>query len=204
MTTKDQYERLYKDKPLAFGGSPSSLVVELCDLLPVGSTVLDLGAGQGRNALYLASRGYHVTVVELTSSGCEQMQEAARKQGLSLDTCIEGDISSPEIIGQVGNYDAVLCINVLPFLTEEGVGRVIAAMQEKTNPGGYMLISAFMVESASRKEEYLNRGKFRFIPEELRERFRGFSVISVYDEGISNNCLDGKPRYVARLIAQKR
>ena len=204
MTTKDKYETLYRDNPQAFGNSPSSLVVELCDLLPTGSTILDLGAGHGRNALYLANRGYRVTAVELTEAGCQQMQTTAIEQGLSLDACIRGDISSPEIIEQLGSYNAILCINVLPLLTEEGVGRVISAMREKTNPNGYIAISAFMVEGAGKRQEYLDKGKFRFIPGELRERFSDFSIVSLYDEGLSINCLDGKPRYVARLIAQKR
>ncbi|MEK6921728.1 MAG: methyltransferase domain-containing protein [Nanoarchaeota archaeon] len=186
MTPKDTYEQIYTKDPAVFGTTPSSLVLELADLLPQGSTVLDLGAGQGKNAFYLANKGYRVTAVELTETGCQQMRDTAAKEGISLDACIEGDITSPEILAQLKNYDAILCINVLPLLTEEGVERVIAAIGEKTNPRGYMVISAFMVESPGKRQVYVDKGKYRFVPEELRVRFSDFSIVSAYDEGLSH------------------
>ncbi len=53
------------------------LHAELIDLLPApGTTILDVGAGSGRDAAWLASRGYHVVAVEPSN--------AMRAQGRTL------------------------------------------------------------------------------------------------------------------------
>jgi SAM-dependent methyltransferase len=49
---------------------------------------LDLAMGQGRNALYLASRGWNVTGVDLSDEGIRQARDAAKKLGVSLDAVL--------------------------------------------------------------------------------------------------------------------
>src|SRR5260370_42395303 len=56
----DAKHRLATEAPLA---EPASIVRELLPLLPVGPA-LDIACGTGRHALFLASRGQHVTAVE--------------------------------------------------------------------------------------------------------------------------------------------
>ena len=45
---------------------PSALLVENRALLPPGGRALDIAMGSGRNALYLASLGFHVTGVDVS------------------------------------------------------------------------------------------------------------------------------------------
>ncbi len=49
-------------------GEASPAVQRLPELLPSGK-VYDAGAGQGRNALWLAEHGYDVTAVEVSPEG---------------------------------------------------------------------------------------------------------------------------------------
>jgi 2-polyprenyl-3-methyl-5-hydroxy-6-metoxy-1,4-benzoquinol methylase len=52
---------------------------------------LDLGMGQGRNALYLATKGWKVTGVDISDEGVRLAREAATKQKLAVDA-IEADL----------------------------------------------------------------------------------------------------------------
>ena len=51
-----------------WSGGPNALVAELLDDLPPGDAV-DLAAGEGRHALWLADRGWRVTAVDFAEAG---------------------------------------------------------------------------------------------------------------------------------------
>ncbi len=48
-------------------------------------TVLDLGCGVGRHALYLAREGFHVTAVDLSTNGLNHLHQEAVREALEID-----------------------------------------------------------------------------------------------------------------------
>ena len=54
------YDERYAQVRDLFGADPEPILVQFADRLKPGSVVLDIGAGQGRNARFLAARGYTV------------------------------------------------------------------------------------------------------------------------------------------------
>ena len=176
MRVQDYYNKRYGENRAVFGTEPHKVVVELADRLPPQSTVLDLGAGQGRHTFYLANRGHRVTAVELTERGCSQIQTTAEQEGISLDACIEGDIRDASILAQLGTYDAVISVGVFISLDPLGVERVAAAMRERTNPLGYIAVSAFMEPDPEKRKEYLAGGDYYLFPGELQDKFAGMAV----------------------------
>jgi SAM-dependent methyltransferase len=63
--TRDSYDELYRSAPAVWTGRPNrQLVVETSDLPP--GSALDAGAGEGGDALWLASRGWRVTAVDFS------------------------------------------------------------------------------------------------------------------------------------------
>jgi tellurite methyltransferase len=53
------WEKGYADLEAKTFGGPSAEIIDLADQMPHGGTVLDMGCGEGRNALFLARRGLH-------------------------------------------------------------------------------------------------------------------------------------------------
>ncbi|MGH3449676.1 MAG: class I SAM-dependent methyltransferase, partial [Haloechinothrix sp.] len=69
-------EFLFTDRP------NQTLVAEVAEL-PVGRA-LDLGAGQGRNAVWLAERGWQVTAVDFSPVGLERAETLAAAKGVKM------------------------------------------------------------------------------------------------------------------------
>lgn len=104
------------------------------------SRVLDLGCGQGRNALYLTLLGHDVTAVDKNAESLAFLEDIASREDLSLTTKAY-DIATADISG---TYDFIVSTVVLMFLDAERIPDIIHNMQEHTTVGGYNLIVCAM------------------------------------------------------------
>ena len=101
---------------------------------------LDLGCGQGRNALFLAQHGFDVTAVDQNELSLEILQSIVEQEDLEMPVGLY-DINSASI-GQT--YDFIVSTVVLMFLQAERIPAIIQNMQEQTSIGGYNLIVCAM------------------------------------------------------------
>ena len=79
------YEQLHRTTGWAYGEQPDDLLAEALAGIPPGPAV-DLGGGQGRHALYLASRGFAVELVDLSDDALGQARRSAAELGLQVRT----------------------------------------------------------------------------------------------------------------------
>ena len=79
-----EWDSRYAGAELVWTAEPNRFVVaELQDLPP--GRVLDLGAGEGRNAVWLASRGWQVTAVDFSAVGLDKGRRLAEASSVSVD-----------------------------------------------------------------------------------------------------------------------
>ncbi|MCW2645806.1 MAG: NAD(P)/FAD-dependent oxidoreductase [Pseudonocardiales bacterium] len=77
------WDERYRSRAQNWSGNPNPvLVAEVADLVP--GTALEAGAGEGADALWLASRGWHVTGVELSTTALERAAAQADRLGLQI------------------------------------------------------------------------------------------------------------------------
>ncbi|MFI6041557.1 class I SAM-dependent methyltransferase [Nocardia sp. NPDC051321] len=84
MSTTDAvtfWNEVYAARPAATDPRPNDLLAETVTGLPSGD-VLDLGCGDGGDALWLARRGWQVTAVDISSVAVERLTRLARSAGL--------------------------------------------------------------------------------------------------------------------------
>jgi SAM-dependent methyltransferase len=81
---RDWWNATFRGEGTGFNKEPNHLLVETVAKLRPG-TALDVAMGQGRNAIYLASRGWKVTGVDFSDEGVRLARDAAAAQHLSLD-----------------------------------------------------------------------------------------------------------------------
>lgn len=96
---------------------------------------LDLGAGEGSDAIRLALLGYEVHAVEVSSIGAKKIKNFAREAQAKVRVTASDILDfTPE-----GLYDVVICNGVLHYVEDKE--SVISLMQNATCPGGLNVIS---------------------------------------------------------------
>lgn len=77
------WDHRYSGGALVWGREPNAFVAEhLTGLSP--RRALDLGCGQGRNAIWLAGQGHDVTALDLSPVAIEQARELAAEAGVEV------------------------------------------------------------------------------------------------------------------------
>lgn len=122
----------YRTTDLVWTANPNQfLVAEVAELTP--GTALDLGAGEGRNAVWLAQRGWQVTAVDFSAVGLAKAAQLADAAGVTLTTvCADvGDYVPP-----AGGFDLVAVL-YLPAAVRAGMHRRAA---DAVAAGGTLLV----------------------------------------------------------------
>lgn len=85
----------YADGLRVYGEAPNAFLAEACAQIPAGP-VLCLAEGEGRNAVYLAQGGHHVTAVDLSAVGLDKAARLATKCGVEIAT-VHADLADDAI-----------------------------------------------------------------------------------------------------------
>ncbi|WP_030019688.1 class I SAM-dependent methyltransferase [Streptomyces monomycini] len=108
--------------------------------------VLDLAGGDGGDALRLAARGHHVTIVDYAPAMLTAAAERAGAAGLTdLIACVEADVNALPAEITDGEFDVVLCHSLLQYVDD--VRHTLAASLAPLRPGG--LFSAMAINRHS-------------------------------------------------------
>jgi cyclopropane fatty-acyl-phospholipid synthase-like methyltransferase len=139
------YGELYRGDDLYWGTSPSQLVKKFGELAPAGKA-LDLGMGEGRDALYIASLGFDVTGVELTDSGVVKCQKLAEQKGYRVRTICE-DARDYKVAKN--RYSLIACINLFQFMTKIEAQAIVTQVVGGLKRNGLFLCQAFTIDDPS-------------------------------------------------------
>ena len=143
-------------------------------IVPIGK-VLDMGCGQGRNALYLGLKGFDVTAVDNNPHAVQNVEELARIEELNV-RAFEYDLNAANIQEK---FDYMVATVVFMFLMPRYVPDVIANMKEHTNPGGYnLIVSAMDTEDFPCPMPF----PFKFGEGELREYYKDWELVEYKEE----------------------
>lgn len=135
------WEDTYKMKKsgCAFSEKASSEFYDLVKQLTTRAKVLDLGCGDGRNAIFLAENGFDVTAVDISEAGIKKLQYWIHKKGLSIETVI-GDIRYYEF---TDTFDMIVAHGCLHLIEREYWISLIEQIKFHTNVDGYNVIAVF-------------------------------------------------------------
>ena len=131
----NSFDNTYDENPEMFG-HPYKELQDYFNKRTRRGILLDLGCGQGRDSIFLASLGFQVTAVDISKVGINQMIKKAQTMGLEIDGIVNDiqnlklqrkfdvilfdmllhgfeDSTQLELLGKYSNYlnqDGILCI----------------------------------------------------------------------------------------------
>lgn len=127
------WDERYAGPELVWGSGPNCFVAGELAALPPGRAI-DLGTGEGRNAIWLAERGFTVTGVDFSRVGLARAAELAAERGVSVDW-VHADLLGYQ--PTPGGYDLVLIAYIQ--LPADRLTELVRTAAAAVAPGGTLL-----------------------------------------------------------------
>jgi SAM-dependent methyltransferase len=165
----EDWDARYAGSERLFSSRADGSLIELVASLPPG-TALDVGAGEGRNALWLAGGGWDVTAIDISNVALARLRQQAAEAGLRIRTEV-ADMSDYLAIG--GQFDLIVVANLHPEPMERA--RLFAGVPAALREGGHLFLVGHHVDSLGiagppdAKRLYTEAG--------LRSAFSGLEVV---------------------------
>lgn len=168
----ERWEERYARPGFYYGEAPNDFLVAVEPQLPRGAEILSIGEGEGRNAVFLASCGHHVTGVDASPTGLEKARRLAAVRGVTLTTEL-ADLSTWD--PGVECWDAVVSIWV--HLPPPVRVRAHAACVAALRPGGLLILEAYRPEQLERGTGGPPDPALLYSLDVLRDDFRRLALV---------------------------
>jgi 2-polyprenyl-3-methyl-5-hydroxy-6-metoxy-1,4-benzoquinol methylase len=182
---RKRWDRLFNTRTYVFGKEPASFLKDHVAMLQPGH-VLDIAMGEGRNAVFMAKKGFTVEGVDYSEVALRKAKLLARENKVDITT-INADLQSYQI--KPDAYDVILDIDYLQRSLIDGIKKGL-------HKGGIVVFENLTVDQLKNtteqipREELLNRG-------ELKELFKDLQIIE-YRE--TNDGKNAKASLIARKV----
>jgi len=133
---RDAWNARYASKTLLWSAEPNRMFVEEVSGLTPG-LALDLGCGEGRNAVWLAERGWTVRAVDLSDVAVEKSHEIATLRGVASGIDFEVADLRDCAFAELGSDLVVMIYIHIPW---SELAPVIARAAKAVAPGGTFLL----------------------------------------------------------------
>lgn len=137
------YDQRYQSQKNYWQFRPSSMSFKILELLPLIERplkVLEIGCGEGGNAIFLARNGYQVTAFDLSPTGVQKTKENADNNQVQIEVfCADVNEFLP-----TENYDIIFSSGTIQYLLPERRRKFIESLKEKTNAQGLNVLHTFV------------------------------------------------------------
>jgi SAM-dependent methyltransferase len=186
---KKRWNERFKEKKFALGKKANPFLRKHIDLLPKGKA-LDLAAGEGRNAVFLACHGFEVVAVDISEAGLSKARKLAKEMNVRIQTILADLDTYPikkEDYDLIGNF----------YFLDRGL---IPKIKRGLKKGGRVIFETYLLEQRDLGTKGPRNPKYFLKHNELLKLFKKLRVL-YYREGIFTE--NGRKKAVASLIAEK-
>lgn len=183
------WDKKYSTPSYIYGKIPATFLAENFQYIPPMAKVLDMGMGEGRNAVFLAKKGYKVTGIDISSVAVKKAQMLAKEFGVRINSVVASLKDYPI---REGEFDAIICL----YFVDRAL---IEKIQKWLRPGGILMYGSYTQKQLSVKDFDANDYKAEnFLrPQELLTLFPEMRVLK-YEEPLHEQ------NFEANIILQKK
>lgn len=186
--TKSKWDLRYNKRNYIYGKQPAKFLAENFDYLPSESTILDMGMGEGRNAVFLATKGHKVTGIDISSVAIKKARKLAKENKVKIKTVV-GTLNKYKIRPE--SFDAIVCF----YYVDRKLNKKII---DWLKPGGILVYEAHTVEQLKNVKNRKAENKNYYLKsQELLSMFPGMKVLKFEEP-------QHEGEYTASIILQKK
>src|SRR5690606_3960940 len=165
---KSKWDQRYSRQNFVYGKLPSKFLSENYHYLKAGSNILDMGMGEGRNAVFLAQKGFKVTGIDISSVAVKKANLLAKEYNVQIKSVVASLEKYPV---PKESFDAIICFYYVDR-------NLISKMKEWLKPDGVIIYEAHTLEQKRLDKKLKKEPDSSFVKEqELLTLFEGFKVL---------------------------
>ncbi|MEG6588529.1 methyltransferase domain-containing protein [Paenibacillus barengoltzii] len=136
------YEDAYKTQEYYWGTVPNSACYQVLQLMPPTKhlKLLDVGCGEGKDAVFFARNGYDVTAFDVSDAGIEKTRKLAEQAGVRVNV-FKADILDYRLDT---HYDIIFSSGVLHYIKPEYRKDIFENYKQFTNENGLHVLNVFV------------------------------------------------------------
>jgi SAM-dependent methyltransferase len=148
---------------------------------------IDLGMGEGRNAIFLSQQGWRVTGVDLSDVGVEQAKKRAAELGVPLVTVVE-DLDQYDLGRERWDLIMLFYMHAWYHLSKLDHAR---RLRDALKPGGLLVIEGFA------------GGEVGYQTNELLRAFDDLKIVRYEDVMDEADWAPGEKSHIVRFVGEK-
>jgi tellurite methyltransferase len=196
------YDERYECPGYYWGKAPSQTCYRVLQLLPPERPVklLDIGCGEGRNAVFFARNGYQVTAFDASPKGVEKTSQLADDAGVHVEVFV-ADINDFRL---TDSFDVLFSTGVLQYVPSEQRSALFRNYREHTEVGGLNVFSVFVEKPFIGKAPDAEKTSHKWISGELLTFYHDWKIEYCTEE-IFDCMSSGLPHQhaVNRIVARR-
>jgi SAM-dependent methyltransferase len=186
------FNNIYSSSTPGFVTQPNALLIATVESRKPGRA-LDIGMGQGRNAVFLAMKGWDVTGFDISDQGLAVARKNAERAGVKLNAILETD----EAFNYGSDQWDLIVYMYEPFPVTSAA--YVERLRKSMKAGGFIVIESFGEDATAP-----NRRPTAIDPAQLLAAFKDFRVLHFEDTVAMPDWGDRTKRRVVRMVAEKR
>lgn len=181
------YEERYKADGYYWGINPSRMCYEIMKLCPPVKPLrlLDIACGEGKNAVFFARNGYHVTAFDVVNLALEKAKRLADQNNVDINF-FQADMLEFRLDSE---FDVIFCSGSLHYVPQHLRKEIIENYQQHTSIGGLHALNVFVRKPFLKTPSDERENRYKWVSGELFSYYADW-LISSCSETIFD-CMSG-------------
>lgn len=181
------YEERYKTDGYYWGIRPSNMCYEIMKLRPPVKPLrlLDVACGEGKDAVFFARNGYHVTAFDAAYSGLEKAKKLADQSGVEVNF-FQADMLDFRLEGE---FDIVFSSGSLHYVPQKLRKEILENYQAHTASGGLHALNVFVRKPFMKSPSDERKARYKWLSGELFTYYSDWLIFSCMESIF--DCMSG-------------
>ncbi|MCR2822307.1 class I SAM-dependent methyltransferase [Lederbergia panacisoli] len=167
---KAHWNERFSSEEYYYGKEPNDFLVTAQPYIPKGN-ILCIAEGEGRNSVFLASKGYDVTAWDFAPSGLEKIKSLAAERSVDVKTELH-DLA--DVTWEEEKWDAI--VHIFGHFPKPIFNRTMQGIQKSLKPNGFYVSELYTKEQIQYGTGGPGNPEFLCDPKTLLEMFTGYFI----------------------------